>query len=315
MATRSGSILAVAALVLLAVSHDALSFSLGSSIGAAEAKASDMLASLQRGVAGVLAVTSVALVNLIVMIIPGLAVLLLGWAGYRIYSTGSYNYRTFLGLGIALGLTYGLICLGERFRSPDSATAATASATDAQGQLVRSGELVLLQSGEVVLRPDPRVSAGHAEPGWQEFLAQSIQTALVGGNEQVVLEFSRRGCAYCAKQLPVLQEVIRSRAAAGRSMAMAGAGTAFVGTSLALAPLKVFLLDAEEFPQLAQGFQVQAFPTLWIFGQPQVDPIVTQGFLERPKLEEILQIEATKRCAELALIRLLVRAASGPSIA
>lgn len=254
-----------------------------------------MLASLQRGVAGVLAVTSVALVNLIVMIIPGLAVLLLGWAGYRIYSTGSYNYRTFLGLGIALGLTYGLICLGERFRSPDSATAATASATDAQGQLVRSGELVLLQSGEVVLRPDPRVSAGHAEPGWQEFLAQSIQTALVGGNEQVVLEFSRRGCAYCAKQLPVLQEVIRSRAAAGRSMAMAGAGTAFVGTSLALAPLKVFLLDAEEFPQLAQGFQVQAFPTLWIFGQPQVDPIVTQGFLERPKLEEILQIEATKR--------------------
>ena len=46
------------------------------------------------------------------------------------------------------GLTYGLICLGERFQSPDSATVATASATDAQGQLVRSGELVLLQSGE-----------------------------------------------------------------------------------------------------------------------------------------------------------------------
>lgn len=291
MATRSGSILALAALMLLALSHDDLSFSLGSSIGAAETKASDMLASLQRGVAGVLAVTSVALVNVIVMIIPGLAVLLLGWAGYRIYSTGSYNYRTFLGLGIALGLTYGLICLGERFQSPDSASAATASATDAQGQPVRSGELVLLQSGEVVLRPDPRVSAGHAEQGWQEVLAQSIQAALVGGNEQVVLDFSRRGCAYCAKQLPVLQEVIRSRAAAGRSMA----GTAFVGGSLALAPLKVFLLDAEEFPQLAQGFQVQAFPTLWIFGQPQVDPIVTQGFLERPKLEEILQIEAMKR--------------------
>jgi hypothetical protein len=32
---------------------------------------------------------------------------------------------------------------------------------------------------------------------------------------------------------------------------------------------------------------VQAFPTLWIFGQPQVDPIVTQGFLERPKLEAL----------------------------
>jgi len=29
-------------------------------------------------------------------------------------------------------------------------------------------------------------------------------------------------------------------------MAMAGAGTAFVGGSLALAPLKVFLLDAED---------------------------------------------------------------------
>ena len=46
--------------------------------------------------------------------------------------------------------------------------------------------------------------------------------------------------------MPPFEEVIRSRAAAGRSMAMAGAGTAFVGGSLALAPLKVFLLDAED---------------------------------------------------------------------
>ena len=55
---------------------------------------------------------------------------------------------------------------------------------------------------------------------------------------QVVLDFSRRGCPHCARQVPVLQQVIRARAAQL-------SGTAFVG-SLASAPLRVFLLDAED---------------------------------------------------------------------
>ncbi|CAK9048485.1 unnamed protein product [Durusdinium trenchii] len=264
-----------------------MAFSLAS-ISAAETQASNLLSSLQSGVGHVLLFTSVTFVQLIVRMIPGLAVLMLGYAGYRIYSTGSFNKSTVLGLVVALGLTYGLIRLGQRF-GPGAVRAPLAR--DAAGQPVRSGELVLMQSGEVVLRPDPRQAAGSAEPGWQEALAQSIQVALVQGQEQVVLDFSRKGCAYCAKQLPVLEELIRARAAG----ASAVAGSAFVGGNLALAPLRVFLLDAEEFPQLAQGFQVQAFPTLWIFGHPQVDPIVTQGFMERPKLEEVLQIEAMKR--------------------
>ena len=28
------------------------------------------------------------------------------------------------------------------------------------------------------------------------------------------------------------------------------------------------------------------FPTLWVFGLPKVDPIIQQGFLEKPQLEE-----------------------------
>lgn len=293
MAVRKGVLLQVMAVVLILSFFQPMNFSVASSIGAAEAKVSSLLASLQTGVGGVLLLTSALLVRLIVMLIPGLAVLMLCWAGYRIYTTGSYNYRTFLGLGIALGLTCGLIYLGERFGTPPNAAQAELKAIDDQGTGIRSGELVLLQTGEVVLKPDPRAQApGHADQGWQEALAHSIQMALLQGQEQVVLEFSRRGCAYCAKQLPVLQDVMRSRAT-GRSMAV---GTAFVGgTSLALAPLRVFLLDAEEFPQLAKGFKVEAFPTLWVFGLPKVDPIIRQGFLEKPQLEEILQFEAMKR--------------------
>eukprot|EP00913_Durusdinium_trenchii_P014215 g13341.t1 len=226
-----------------------MAFSLAS-ISAAETQASNLLSSLQSGTPQ--ALHQVTFVQLIVRMIPGLAVLMLGYAGYRIYSTGSFNKSTVLGLVVALGLTYGLIRLGQRF-GPGAVRAPLAR--DAAGQPVRSGELVLMQSGEVVLRPDPRQAAGSAEPGWQEALAQSIQVALVQGQEQVVLDFSRKGCAYCAKQLPVLEA---------------------------------------EFPQLAQGFQVQAFPTLWIFGHPQVDPIVTQGFMERPKLEE----RATRKTIE-----------------
>ena len=36
-----------------------------------------------------------------------------------------------------------------------------------------------------------------------------------------------------------------------------------------------------------QPVQVEAFPTLWVFGLPKVDPIIQQGFLEKPQLEEL----------------------------
>lgn len=46
------------------------------------------------------------------------------------------------------GLTYGLILVGEKVQSPESLSA-PANAVDSQGQGVRSGELVLMQNGEV----------------------------------------------------------------------------------------------------------------------------------------------------------------------
>ncbi|CAJ1401232.1 unnamed protein product [Effrenium voratum] len=266
----------------------------GPAVASLEAKASDTLASLQTGVAGVLAFVFAAVMSLMVRFIPGLAVVLLGYTGYRLYAANAlYNKRTLAGLAVAAGLTFGLIFLGARLRAAADGAGATGS-LDASGNVVRSGELVLLRNGEVVTRADPRQGPeAAAGPGWQEALAAAIQTALVSGQEQVVLEFSRPGCTYCAKMLPVLQAVVRGRAAATGALAP---GLAFAAPrNLALAPLRVFLLDAEEFPQLAQGFQVQAFPTLWVFGQPKVDPIVAKGFLEQAQLEEILQMEAMKK--------------------
>ena len=119
----------------------------------------------------------------------------------------------------------------------------------------------------------------------------------MSGNAQVVLEFTRRGCTFCHKQLPVLKEAVQRRAAASGGLAPSP-GLAFAnagsGGNMLFAPLRVFLLDAEEFPQLAEGFQVQAFPTLWIFGRPRVEPIVHAGFVDGAQLEEMLRHVALK---------------------
>merc|ERR1740123_1502603 len=107
--------------------------------------------------------------------------------------------------------------------------------------------------------------------------------AISAGREQVVIMFTRQGCPWCDKQLPVFREAIRRRA--GLSNAVAGGGAAAFATagganSMLTAPLRVFLFYAEEFPQLMEQFQVQSFPTSLVFGRPRAAPLMGQGFLD-----------------------------------
>jgi len=163
---------------------------------------------------------------------------------------------------------------------------------------VNSGEEVLLNDGSFRRLADPNKIDGPVEEGWQQALAKGMVNAIASGSEQVVIMFTRRGCPWCEKQLPVLQEAIRRRAGTGSNVAgAAGGGLAFVGGvgggGLLQSPLRVFVLDAEEFPQLSQQFQIEAFPTSIIFGAPRVAPLLGKGFLDEDTLDQMLAAAAT----------------------
>lgn len=261
-----------------------------------ETQASNTLSALQNGVAGVLLVTFGILIRVIHTMIPGMAIVLVCYTIYRLTKANAWNRRTALLLTLALLLTYGLIRIGSKMGQLPAEEGMVNR--DETGREIRSGELVLLQNGEVALRPHPQRDPGTAVPqDWRDFLAQSIQYSLMSGNAQVVLEFTRRGCTFCHKQLPVLQEAVQRRASAtgapAPGLAFAGAGAAPPGNVL-FAPLRIFILDAEEFQELAAGFQVQAYPTLWIFGLPRVEPEIHMGFLDGTQFDQLLRTVALK---------------------
>jgi hypothetical protein len=81
-----------------------------------------------------------------------------------------------------------------------------------------SGELVFVDGGFVRLA-DPLIreqggdlASGAIEEGWQKRLLASMTTAIKGGEEQVLMIFSRQGCPWCDRLVPVLQRAILSRA-------------------------------------------------------------------------------------------------------
>lgn len=159
-----------------------------------------------------------------------------------------------------------------------------------------SGEVVCSKDGDCISLPDPSKPEGAVvEPGWQRALAAALTDAIKGGRDQVVLVFSRQGCPWCERQVPVLQRAILSRAKVVEEAAVAGvdSGTAFVGGgevghSMVSAPLRVFVLDAGEFPHTFQQFRIEAFPTTMFWGQPGAVPLVAQGYLDDAQIEEYL---------------------------
>jgi len=183
----------------------------------------------------------------------------------------------------------------------DSAAPAGGSArTQALVGPVHSGEAIVTKDGRFIRVPDPSKPEGApVEEGWQRALATAMTEAIKGGTEQVVLVFSRQGCPWCDRQLPVLGRAIQGRAK-DIAEASGGAveGAAFVGggapggMSMLLSPLRVFVLDAGEFPYLAQQFRIEAFPTSMFFGTPGATPLVAQGYLNDEQLEEIIHAAA-----------------------
>eukprot|EP00930_Biecheleria_cincta_P075392 TRINITY_DN62567_c0_g1_i1.p1 TRINITY_DN62567_c0_g1~~TRINITY_DN62567_c0_g1_i1.p1 ORF type:complete len:370 (+),score=56.90 TRINITY_DN62567_c0_g1_i1:124-1233(+) len=147
-----------------------------------------------------------------------------------------------------------------------------------------SGEEILMSDGRFLRLADP-ARRGSKKPtaaeGWQQRLLGDMTGAIQKGREQVVTVFSRQGCPWCDRQLPVLQRFIEQRAV----------GQTAPG-GLMSAPLRVFVFDAEEFPYLAQTFKIEAFPTTIAWGPPGVTPMAAQGYLDDENLSELLRTVA-----------------------
>ncbi|CAE7247140.1 dnaJ [Symbiodinium natans] len=154
-----------------------------------------------------------------------------------------------------------------------------------------SGEEVLID-GQFLRVADPTHRNGPVSEGWQQRLLGEMTEAIKKGREQVLMVFSREGCPWCQRQLPVLQAAIAKRAGVGtqdveaQPAFLAPSGTAAVGMAqppangLSSAPLRVFIfyagsiaaravsacssceylpvLEAEEFQNVAQAFKVEA---------------------------------------------------------
>merc|ERR1719215_51009 len=182
----------------------------------------------------------------------------------------------------------------------DSAPAGGSARTQAMVGPVHSGEAMVTKDGRVVTLPDPSQPEGApVQEGWQQALATAMTDAIKGGTDQVVLVFSRQGCPWCDRQLPVMGRAIQNRAREiAEATGGAAPGAAFVGgggpggMNMLLSPLRVFVLDAGEFPYLAQQFRIEAFPTNMFFGQPGAQPLMAQGYLNDEQLEEIIQAAA-----------------------
>jgi len=77
-----------------------------------------------------------------------------------------------------------------------------------------SGEEVMLLDGTFIRSADPRTRGdpdGVVQEGWQQRLLGDMTMSIKQGKEQVVMVFSRQGCPWCDRQLPVLQRAIQRR--------------------------------------------------------------------------------------------------------
>lgn len=235
------------------------------------------------------------------LIFRGLVTILPG-AVFAVCSYTMYSKRDQLTRGSWAKLTLGLLfsvvlwAVSVRFAS---ANGPAPSAAQAMVGPVHSGEAVVTRDGRHIVLPDPTKPEGTpVQEGWQRNFATAMTEAIKGGREQVVLIFSRQGCPWCDRQMPVLHRAIEERASTIASATGGGvaAGAAFVGGGapggMLNSPLRVFVIDAGEFPYLAQQFRIEAFPTSMFFGQPGATPLVAQGYLNEEQLDEILHAAA-----------------------
>lgn len=289
-------------------------------------------------------------------VLPGVAVAVVG---VRWLSSGRGTWRRLCACGCALAFLWSwyVVPWAMRARFGNSLDAQpleggaellrqsapwAASAAEALTGIPSSGEEEFLNDGTFIRIADPAVEPGTSPaPGWQQRLWNSATAAVRGGEEQVVMVFSREGCPWCDRQVPVLRRAILRRAARQASMGQAVAPVAeeeatqvpevegrpvaatacpsgacgpseapsaeapafssafaddgssrLAGATLLAAPLRVFVLDAGELPELADFFGVQAFPTILAWGMPTAKPLVVQGYLDDRGFDQLLHAAA-----------------------
>lgn len=187
------------------------------------------------------------------------------------------------------------------------------------GMVPHSGEEILMSDGRFVRLSDPQNrQSGETSvtEGWQQRLLGDMTNAIKSGEEQVVMVFSREGCPWCDRLLPVLHRAIQRRSGIDVETPLEGAAQAFLlpgaqsraavgmgavpsrSSGLLFAPIRVFVFDAAEFPYFVQAFKVEAFPTIIAWGPPGVTPLAAQGYLDDANFAELLKTVATGKVEE-----------------
>jgi len=157
--------------------------------------------------------------------------------------------------------------------------------------LPRSGEELMMIDGRFARVADPLgAESGDVQHGWEQRLVDAMVKAINSGQCQVLLVFSREGCPWCDRQLPVLRNAIKQRAAyvsgshQRASPTASGQSPASEVTELdnqaPRVPLRVFIMDADELPELTETFQVEGFPTTVAWVTPNAQPLLVPGFLD-----------------------------------
>jgi len=211
--------------------------------------------------------------------------LLGGWI-YTRQATLSKPVLGLVSLVVVLVFLAGPLALKQQ--QPSAAAPQQLEQRAQRAPMPHSGELRLSRQGVFATVPDPRDPENKADgvqEGWERALWYSMTEAMQGGQEQVVMVFSREGCPWCDRLLPVLEKAIATRAAA----ASPGAGV------LANAPLRVFIYDAAEFGPIVEKFQLQGFPSMLIFGNPGVKPHMVAGYVGDEDFARILNEAANAR--------------------
>mmetsp|Transcript_120661 Transcript_120661/g.341843 ORF Transcript_120661/g.341843 Transcript_120661/m.341843 type:complete len:410 (-) Transcript_120661:95-1324(-) len=171
-----------------------------------------------------------------------------------------------------------------------------------------SGEEVMV-NGTFMRMPDPMNRDGHSiHEGWEQRLLETMSRVIATGQEQVVTVFARQGCPWCDKLVPVLHRAIQRRIAEAAGdqddrpahsdgKAAAGGGPRRAAGSAPPSgsgnvPLRIFVLDAAEFPTFIRTYRIQSFPTILAWGPPGAVPMVAPGFLDDQTFDGLLRTMA-----------------------
>lgn len=246
-------------------------------------------------------------------VLPGLVVCILGMAILNRQGSPSVLVIALLLAGYAVpysGKFSGIFQKGARGTGSAPSKGKVTSEVPV-GIVPYSGEEMLMSDGRVVRIADPMNRASgetSVTDGWKERMLQGMVEVISKGEEQVLMVFSRRGCGPCSSLVPVLQRAIQRRSGSfveepleegdpqafllpmGRaSLGMGGGPVPSAKGGLLFAPLRVFVFEANEFPEMMQKFQVQAFPTLVAWGSIGVAPLMAVGLLDDASLNEMLR--------------------------